>query len=66
MTSGSSLKDFYINLKTRRGSGRSRIACIRKTSGIMRRMLVANKEYRYINKNISIANSEQIARMWKK
>ncbi len=40
----SSFQDFYINLKTRRGAGRSKIACIRKTFGIMRRMLLDNKE----------------------
>jgi len=47
--SSSSFQDFYINLKTRRGAGRSRIACIRKTFGIMRRMLLDNQEYRYTN-----------------
>ena len=43
----SNFQDFYINLKTKWGAGRSRIACIRKTFGIMRRMLLDNKEYRY-------------------
>jgi transposase len=38
---------FYANLKDRRGAGRSRIAVMRKTVGIMRRLLLNREIYRY-------------------
>ncbi|MQY76642.1 MAG: transposase [Spirochaeta sp.] len=48
----SSGSKIYLGHITRQGVGRSRIACIRKTFGIMRKILLANKEYRYINKKL--------------
>jgi len=38
---------FYNGIKIRRGSGRSRIAVIRKTFNIMRRMILTGEEYRW-------------------
>jgi transposase len=38
---------FYTNLKDRRGAGRSRIAVMRKTVGIMRRLLLNKEIYKY-------------------
>jgi transposase len=39
---------FYRDLVERKGFGRARIAVIRKTFGIMRRMLISNTPYRWI------------------
>ena len=38
---------FYRELVPRRGHGRARIAILRKTFGIMRRMLLSNTQYRW-------------------
>lgn len=38
---------FYNGIKVRRGSGRSRIAVIRKIFNIMRRMILTGEEYRW-------------------
>ena len=43
------LKDFYQDLKKRRGVGRARIAVLRKIFGIMRRMLLTGELYRSVN-----------------
>jgi transposase len=41
------LNRFYRDLVGRKGYGRARIAVIRKTIGIMRRMLLSNTQYRW-------------------
>ncbi len=41
-------RDYYEELKSRRGAGRARIAVIRKLCGIMRRMLLDEKTYKHI------------------
>jgi transposase len=41
------LKEFYQGLVVRKGYGRARIAVLRKTFGMMRRMLLSNTEYRW-------------------
>lgn len=46
ISSTDSMADFYDGIKSRRGAGRSRIAVIRKTFNIMRRMLLTGEEYR--------------------
>lgn len=46
------LRKFYTDLIKRRGVGRARIALIRKTFGIMRRMLLSNIEYKWINEKM--------------
>lgn len=43
------LNSFYEVVKSRRGSGRARIALIRKLCGIMRRMLLTGERFRTIN-----------------
>jgi len=42
------LRLYYSNLISRRGVGRARIALIRKICGMMRRMLLEQKEFRWI------------------
>lgn len=39
-------RQFYNQLKERRGAGRARIALIRKLCGVMRQMLISGEEYR--------------------
>jgi transposase len=41
------MQAYFVNLKNRRGAGRSRIAVMRKTVGIMRRLLLNREKYRY-------------------
>lgn len=41
------MKQFYRDLVQRKGFGRARVAVLRKTFGIMRRMLVSSTEYRW-------------------
>jgi len=41
------MENLYESIKERRGAGRSRIAILRRLFGIMRRMLLANEEFRY-------------------
>jgi transposase len=45
--SSSYIQTYYVNLKYRRGAGRSRVAVMRKTVGIMRRMLLNREPYKY-------------------
>jgi transposase len=42
------LRLYYTNLISRRGVGRARIALIRKICGMMRRMLLEQKEFRWV------------------
>lgn len=41
------LKRFYLGLRDRKGYGRARIAVLRKTFGMMRRMLLDGMEYKW-------------------
>jgi transposase len=43
------LNSYYENVKGRRGSGRARIALIRKLCGIMRRMLLTGEQFMEMN-----------------
>jgi len=45
--SSPTLKRFYLGLRDRKGYGRARIAVLRKTFGMMRRMLLDEKEYKW-------------------
>mgnify|MGYP003941920263 CR=1 FL=1 len=42
------LRSYYSNLISRRGVGRARIALIRKICGMMRRMLLEQQEFRWV------------------
>lgn len=44
--------DFYDTIKLRRGVGRSRIAVIRKTFNIMRKMILNDELYRGVKEDI--------------
>jgi len=50
--SSSYLNNFYSDLTKKRGAGRARIALIRKICGIMRRMLLTGKEFRWVDKKL--------------
>lgn len=43
------IQNSYMDLVERRGTGRSRIAMVRKLCGIMRQMLLNNEKFRWIN-----------------
>jgi transposase len=45
------MSEFYDSVKTRRGTGRSRIAVIRKIFNIMRRMILTGEIYRGVEKD---------------
>jgi transposase len=47
VTSSEYMSDYYASLKGRRGFGRARVAVMRKTVGIMRRMLLSGEKYAY-------------------
>jgi len=51
--SSPALKDFYHHLSYRRGSGRARLAIIRKVIGIMRRMLLSGEPYRSMDEHLT-------------
>ena len=40
---------YYRELRERRGTGRARIAVIRKLCGMMRRMLLSGEQYRWVD-----------------
>jgi len=46
------LNNYYSDLTKKRGAGRARIALIRKICGIMRRMLLTGKEFRWVDKKL--------------
>ena len=60
------LRSYYCELTKIRGVGRARIALIRKTCGIMRRMLLTGKEFRWIERNLFEKKMKQYERGLKK
>ena len=47
------MKRFYLGLRDRKGYGRARIAVLRKTFGMMRRMLLDGMEYKWKEQALS-------------
>ena len=43
------LDRYYRELREKRGTGRPRIAVIRKLCGMMRRMLLSGEQYRWVD-----------------
>lgn len=67
-SSSSYLDSYYRELRDKRGSGRARIALIRKLCGIMRRMLLSGQQYRWIERDLyekKLKRYEQTLRMKK-
>jgi len=56
-------RNYYDEMKIRRGAGRSRIALIRKLCGIMRRMLLDGKPFKYAEVTLSTRKQKQYERM---
>ena len=51
--SSPTMKTFYLGLRDRKGYGRARIAVLRKTFGMMRRMLLDGMEYKWKEQTLS-------------
>jgi len=47
-----SLERYYRELRDKRGTGRARIAVIRKLCGMMRRMLLSGEQYRWMDRGL--------------
>jgi hypothetical protein len=46
------LDHYYRELREKRGTGRARIAVIRKLCGMMRRMLLSGEQYRWMDQRL--------------
>jgi hypothetical protein len=57
-----SFRNYYDELKGRRGAGRSRIALIRKLCRIMRRMLLDGKAFKYAEVTLYTRKQKQYER----
>lgn len=55
-------RNYYDKMKSRRGAGRSRIALIRKLCGIMRRMLLDEKPFKYAEVTLFTRKQKQYER----
>jgi transposase len=55
-------RNYYDEMKIRRGAGRSRIALIRKFCGIMRRMLLDEKPFKYAEVTLCTRKQKQYER----
>ena len=55
-------RNYYDEMKSRRGAGRSRIALIRKLCGIMRRMLLDGKPFKYAEVTLYTRKQKQYER----
>jgi transposase len=55
-------RNYYDEMKSRRGAGRSRIALIRKLCGIMRRMLLDGKPFKYTEVTLYTRKQKQYER----
>jgi transposase len=64
--SSSYMQEYYVNLKAKRGVGRSRIAVMRKTIGIMRRLLLNKETYRYCDEKSYDEKLKKYRRILKK
>ena len=67
--SSEKMANFYASLRNRKSAGKSRIAVIRKTFGIMRTMLLKRKHYLYVDEKCykaKLNNYERILRNLKK
>jgi transposase len=57
------LEEYYERLKDKRGSGRARIAVIRKVSGMMRGMLLKGELYRWVQQDLYNKKLRQYERL---
>jgi len=60
------LDRYYRELSDRRGTGRARIAVIRKLCGMMRRMLLSNEQYRWMDQRLYEKKLRQYERVLKR
>ena len=61
-----SLDRYYRELRDKRGTGRARIAVIRKLCGTMRRMLLSGEQYRWIDRRLYEMKLRQYERVLKR
>ena len=64
--SSESLERSYRELREKRGTGRARIAVIRKLCGMMRRMLLSGKQYRWMDRGLYEKKLRQYERVLKR
>ena len=64
--SSSSLERYYRELREKRGTGRARIAVIRKLCGMMRRMLLSGEQYRWMDRGLYEKKLRQYERVLKR
>jgi hypothetical protein len=64
--SSASLDRYYQELREKRGTGRARIAVIRKLCGMMRRMLISGEQYRWMDQGLYEKKLKQYARVLKR
>jgi hypothetical protein len=60
------LEGYYRDLRDKRGTGRARIAVIRKLCGMMRRMLLSGEQYRWIDQALYEKKIRQYERVLKR
>jgi transposase len=60
------LDGYYCRLREKRGSGRARIAVIRKLCGMMRRMLLSGEQYRWVERSLYEKKLRQYERVLKR
>jgi len=61
-----SLDRYYRELREKRGTGRARIAVIRKLCGMMRRMLISGEQYRWMDPELYQKKLRQYERVLKR
>jgi transposase len=61
-----SLDRYYRELREKRGTGRARIAVIRKLCGMMRRMLLSGEQYRWMDQGLYAKKLRQYERVLKR
>jgi transposase len=64
--SSASLDRYYQELREKRGTGRARIAVIRKLCGMMRRMLLSGEQYRWMDGSLYAKKLRQYERVLKR
>jgi transposase len=64
--SSASLDRYYQELREKRGTGRARIAVIRKLCGMMMRMLLSGEQYRWMDQGLYEKKLKQYARVLKR
>jgi transposase len=60
------LDHYYHELRDKRGTGRARIAVIRKLCGMMRRMLLSGEQYRWMDRGLYEKKLRQYERVLKR